>query len=115
MKILISNIRNELVNDVIAITKAEKTILILNKKTELDIGTPYQVECLDIRDPVGASTQIRDIFSAALKEGEVELALEADFMGLQIQEAAKDHEIFRKKNIFVVKEGRIDKFKACLC
>ena len=115
MKILITNISNNLVKEAIKLIQAEKTIVILNKGLELDIHAPYQVEYVDLLDPEKTSSHIRDILKRALQEGEVELALEADAMGLKILESAKDYEIFKKKNIFVVKNGKIDKFKACLC
>ena len=91
-----------------------KEDLVLDKYFALD-GDTYLVEYLDLQDMEGSSSQIRDIFRRALKEGEVELALEADAVGLLILESAKEYEIFKKKNIFVVKNGRIEKFKACLC
>jgi hypothetical protein len=115
MSILITNIKNSLLKEAIQLTQAKKTILILNKEFELDIQTPHQVEYFDMRDPKETSSRIRDILRGALKEGEVELALEADALGLQILESAKYYEIFKKKNIFVAKNGKIDKFKACLC
>jgi hypothetical protein len=115
MSILITNIQNYLINEAIKLTRAEKTILILNKDFTADIDYPYQVEYLDLHDMESSSSQIKDIFRRALKEGEVELALEADSVGLQILESAKDYEIFKKKNIFVVKDGEIKRFKACLC
>lgn len=115
MPILITNIRNNLINEAIKRTQAEKIILILNKELELDIHSPYQVEYLDMLDPEKTSTRIRDLLVRALKEGEVELALEADVLGLQILESAKNYEIFKKKNILIAKNGKIDIFKACLC
>lgn len=114
MSILITNIKNDLINEAIKLTQAEKTILILNKDFALD-SDAYLVEYLDLLDPERTSSQIRNIFKEALQEGEVELVLEADVVGLRILESAKDYEIFKKKNIFVVKNGKIEKFKACLC
>jgi hypothetical protein len=120
MLILITNIKNDLIKDAINLTQAEKTILILDKELlksslELEINTPCHVEYLNSLDPKETSARIRDIFKGALQKGEVELALEADTMGLQILESAKNYEIFKKKKIFVVNNGKIDKFKACLC
>jgi hypothetical protein len=115
MQILITNINNNLINDAINLTHADKALLILNRKLELDTDTPYQVECLDSADPEKISTRIRDLLKGALEEGEVELALEADALGLEILESAKTYEIFKKKNIFVIHNGKIEKFKACLC
>lgn len=114
MPILITNIKNDLITEAIKLTQAEKTILVLDKDFALD-GDTYLVEYLDLQDMEGSSSQIRDIFRRALKEEEVELALETDALGLLILESAKEYEIFKKKNIFVVKNGRIEKFKACLC
>jgi len=36
-------------------------------------------------------------------------------MGLQILESAKNYEIFKKKNILIAKNGKLDTFLACLC
>ena len=115
MPILITNIRTNLVKQAIKLTKAEKIILILSQEFESDIQSPYQLEYLDYLDPEKTSSHIRDIFVQALQEDEVELALEANALGLQILESAKDYEIFKKKNIFIAKNGKIDTFKACLC
>lgn len=100
MPILITNIRNNLVKEAIKLTQAEKTILILNKELQVDIHSPYQVEYLDTLDPEKISSHIRDLLSCALQEGEVELALEADALGLQILESAKNYDIFKKKEYF---------------
>ncbi|HNR25741.1 MAG TPA: hypothetical protein PKI66_03380 [Methanobacteriaceae archaeon] len=114
MPILITNIKNNLINEAIKHVQAEMVILILNKELQADIHIPHRIEYLDALDPE-KSAQIRDILDHALEEGEVELALEADAMGLQILESAKNYEIFKKKNILIAKNGKLDTFLACLC
>ncbi|HMK54219.1 MAG TPA: hypothetical protein VK444_05495 [Methanobacteriaceae archaeon] len=117
MPVLLTNITSELIQEALDKTGADSVISVLREgeTIPIDCGVPLQMETIKLDYPEKVTERINAILEDAFRAGDVELVLEPDSLGLMILNTAKDFEIFKKKNIYVVNSGKLEKFKACLC
>lgn len=117
MSVLLTNIKNELIQEALEKTGSDSVISILKEgeKISIDTDVPVREEEIKLEDRESVSSKINIILKDAFNKGDVELVLEPDALGLMILNTAKDFEIFKKKNIYVVNLGKLENFKACLC
>jgi hypothetical protein len=121
--ILIANITNSLLEDAISKTCSQKLLLIhednLSKKplglliSGLNLPANFKVSYhhVPLDDLKLAYSKVTKIVHKAFeKSDDVHFALEANLLGLQIMEAAKEFEI---KNYYIVQGEKLKKIKAC--